>query len=559
MILRRLCEFTERISDLPPSMYGLLPVRWQIELDGEGRYRGITRLSDGSKQDRGLQLMVPNLKRAGTKAPAVLLADNAKYVLGLGAESPAQSRHFTEFKELVDACAAHTGEPAVCAVSRFLAAYAASPIAFGVEIEASDNIIFRVDDVRPTDLRSVRAFWASHNAAAEGEQMQCLVCGSVGPVDRVSPIPIKGIPGGQSTGMAVVSANKSAFESYGAEQAYIAPTCRSCGEAYANAINHLIRSDEHCVKIGPSVFLFWTVDDNTLSVASLISSPQPEAVRDLIISYRNGRQQYGVEASAFYALSLSASVGRVVVRDWLDTTVPAVEANLSRWFGLQRIVETDGSDGRPLGVYPLAACLYLNANDQMVAEVPRTLVRCALSGGKLPVSLIAQAVARNRAEQRVTRPRAALIKAVLLSEMNSEKEGYMENLEKSCKNPAYLCGRLLAVLEIAQKIATSPKATLVDRYYGAASSAPASVFGNLLRDFQVAHLGKLRKEKPGIYYALDNQAQDILENLIEFPSTLDMQGQAMFSLGYYHQKAANRAEARAKAELKALAAQEGEE
>jgi hypothetical protein len=41
--------------------------------------------------------------------------------------------------------------------------------------------------------------------------------------------------------------------------------------------------------------------------------------------------------------------------------------------------------------------------------------RLALNGGELPNWLLYQAVKRNRAEQRVTRPRAALIKMSLLS------------------------------------------------------------------------------------------------------------------------------------------------
>lgn len=559
MILQRLCEFAERIPDLPPSMYSPLAFKWQIELDENGSYKGITPLSDGTKKNKGLVLLSPNIKRSGTKAPPLLLADNAKYVLGFGADHPNDSRHFLEFKSLIEKCYEKTNESVVSAVARFLANHQSEPICLNQPVEAADNIVFRVGRIRPTDLPSVRKFWVSHNAPGDGDAMQCIVCGKTGAVDRVSPIAIKGIPGGQAMGMALVSANKNAFESYGAEQAFIAPTCRSCGEAYANAINYMIRAEHHHVAIGPAVFLFWTANDDGLDVSLYLNRPQPEQVKELIRSYRTGREHMSINASAFYALSLSASASRVVVRDWLDTTIPAVQANLSRWFSLQRIVDAYGSEGHPFGVYALAASLYLKANDQMVAEIPRALVRCALSGGALPEYILAQAVSRNRAEQGVTYNRAALIKAVMLSQIDEYEEGYMERLEEKCTSPAYLCGRLLAVIEAAQKLAVNPKATLVDRFYGSASSAPATVFGNLLRDFQSAHMSKLRRNKPGIYFALDNQAQDILEQLNTFPATLDAKGQAMFALGYYHQKADNRAQAKAKSELKALATQEEED
>lgn len=559
MILQRLCEFAECIPDLPPSMYSALAFKWQVELDENGNYQGITPLSDGTKKNKGLSILAPNVKRSGTKAPPLLLADNAKYVLGIGSERPEDSRHFMEFRKLVEQCAEATGEIPVQAVARFLVAHQENPVHPDQPVEAADNVIFRVSNIRPTDLPSVRRFWVSHNAPKGDDHMQCIVCGKTGPVDRVSPVAIKGIPGGQTSGMALVSANKNAFESYGAEQAFIAPTCRSCGEAYANAINYMIRSEHHHVNVGPAVFLFWTVGGDDFDVPLFLGQPRPEHVKELITSYRTGKERRSVESSAFYALSLSASASRVVIRDWLSTTVPEVQTNLTRWFGLQRIVDSWGAEGRPFGVYGLAASLYLKPNDQMAADIPRMLIRCALSGGALPDYVMAQAVARNRAEQGVTSNRAALIKAVMLSQMDECEEGYMERLEQRCTTPAYLCGRLLAVIEAAQKLAVNPKATLVDRFYGSASSAPATVFGNLLRDFQSAHMSKLRKDRPGIYYALDNQAQDILEQLNEFPSTLDAKGQAMFALGYYHQKADNRAQAKAKAELKALAAQEDED
>jgi len=558
MILQRLCEFADRMPDQTPSLYSTLSFKWEIDLDDDGSYLGITELSSGDKKNRGLGILAPNIKRSGTKAPPQLLADNAKYVLGLGTGNPGESRHFVEFRKLVEDCEKATQEIAVSAVMKFLAKHQDTPIVIDKPIEASDNVVFRVGSTRPTDIPSVRKFWLTYNTADDGNQMQCIVCGHTGPVDRTSPVAIKGIPGGQPVGMALVSANRNAFESYGAEQAYIAPTCRNCGEGYANAINYMIRSDQHHVRIGPMMFLFWTKDDSNINVPLLLSQPNTEQVKELIVSYQNRHEQYGVDVSAFYALSLSASAGRVVVRDWLDTTVPAVQSNLARWFGLQRIVEPYGTESHVFGVYGLAASLYLKPNDQMVAEIPRALVRCALFGGNLPENVMVQAISRNRADQAVTSNRAALIKAVILSQMKGYEENYMEKLEEKCTTPAYLCGRLLAVIEVAQKLAINPKSTLVDRFYGSASSAPATVFGNLLRDFQIAYMSKLRKEKPGIHFALDNQAQDIMSNLDGFPATLDAKEQAMFALGYYHQKADNRAQAKAKAELKALALQEDE-
>ncbi|MCS7303469.1 MAG: type I-C CRISPR-associated protein Cas8c/Csd1, partial [Candidatus Kapabacteria bacterium] len=78
----------------------------------------------------------------------------------------------------------------------------------------------------------------------------------------------------------------------------------------------------------------------------------------------------------------------------------------------------------------------------------------------------------------------------------------------------------------------NPNQTLTDRYYGSASSAPASVFGTLLRMAQV-HLSKLRKENQARY--LEQELHDAMPD--QFPATLTLKQQALFALGYYHQRA----------------------
>jgi CRISPR-associated protein Csd1 len=99
---------------------------------------------------------------------------------------------------------------------------------------------------------------------------------------------------------------------------------------------------------------------------------------------------------------------------------------------------------------------------------------------------------------------------------------------------AYKCGRLLAVIERIQSAAIgNPNATLTDRYYGSASTAPARVFGVLLRLTQ-PHLSKLRKQREGLAIALERALQDAMPD--HFPTTLSQTEQGLFALGYYHQR-----------------------
>lgn len=112
----------------------------------------------------------------------------------------------------------------------------------------------------------------------------------------------------------------------------------------------------------------------------------------------------------------------------------------------------------------------------------------------------------------------------------------MVQLDKESQKPSYLCGRLMAVLEEIQAGALgSTNATIVDRYYGTASTAPATVFSTLLSGSR-HHLAKLRKEKPGYYTNLEKKLQEVVIGLSEFPKVLSLEEQGIFALGYYHQK-----------------------
>ena len=119
----------------------------------------------------------------------------------------------------------------------------------------------------------------------------------------------------------------------------------------------------------------------------------------------------------------------------------------------------------------------------------------------------------------------------------------MVQLDAENHNPAYLCGRLLAVLEAVQRAAIpGANATITDRFFGAASTAPASVFGPLLRGAR-SHLSKLRKERRGTFEALERKLEEIQSGLTTFPKILSLEQQGFFNLGYYHQRAADRASA----------------
>ena len=557
MLLQRLREYSERLA-LPPTLYNEAPVRYIIELDADGRLlnRQPTDTADPSspRTRRGQRRLVPQIQRAsGIKS--FLLADKADYSLGHVGENGKPERVaacHAAFLDLLEICAVQTGEAAVGAVQHFLRSDPLAQLGLDDTFSPGDTVTFRVDGAFPIDLPSVRAFWAAENdpAAKEAPVMQCLVCGERRPVlDRLQG-KIKGVPGGQTSGTSIVSANADAFESYGLHASLIAPTCADCGERFTKAANDLLANERTRIIMGGMAFIFWTRDGVAFDLRTFLSDPKPDDVKALFESVRKGGRVPDVDDTKFYATALSGSGGRAVVRDWLDTTVGEVKDHLAGWFSLQRIVGPYGEEPQPLGLYALAAATVRDAQKELAPPTPRSLLRSALTGTPLPPVLLYQAVRRNRAEQGITRPRAALIKLVLLSNQTTDKEDSMVQLDQDNPRPAYRCGRLLAVLEqIQHQAIPSAGQTIVDRFFGTASSAPASVFGRLIRGAQ-PHLGKLQRDRRGAYVALQRRLEDVLAGLPAsgFPRVLTLEDQGVFALGYYHQRAFDRAQAREAAE-----------
>ncbi|MCG8350082.1 MAG: type I-C CRISPR-associated protein Cas8c/Csd1 [Chloroflexales bacterium] len=563
MLLQRLKEYADWRMELPPVLYNEAPVRYIIELDGNGRLLSPrpTDTADPSnpKTKRGQRRLVPQIQRTADIKP-LLLADKADYTLGLGGEGAKPERVkqcHAAYLDLLSRCAEQTQAPEVAAVLRFLQETPAEQLELTDDFNYGELITFRVHDRFVVDLPAVQSFWAALNAPADdvATVMQCIVCGRQRPVlDRLQG-KIKGVPGGQTSGTAIISANAEAFESYGLEASLIAPTCADCGEHFTKAANHLLSDQSSRIILGGSAFIFWTRDDVGFDLLTFMNDPQPEAVRALLESPRSGKQSAEVDDTAFYATTLSGSGARVVVRDWIDTTVGVVQTNLRWWFAWQRIVGQSGEEPKPLGLFPLAVATVREAKD-IVPTTPRTLLRTALTGAPLPWGLLFQAVRRNRAEQKVTPQRAALIKLVFASRQSGQQEDCMVHLDPANDNPAYRCGRLLAVLEDIQRVAIpGAKATIVDRFFGTASSAPASVFGRLMRGAQ-PHLSKLERDNPNAYYALQRRLEEVTTGLNSFPRTLTLEEQGLFSLGYYHQRAHQRAEAIAASARKKAAAAE---
>jgi CRISPR-associated protein Csd1 len=267
-------------------------------------------------------------------------------------------------------------------------------------------------------------------------------------------------------------------------------------------------------------------------------------------------------------LALSASGARAIVRDWIETHLLAVQRNIVKWFN-DLLIAVDrpwpnASDVRvappaTFGEFPLGGlCRSVGRKKLTGYEVPSELssrlFRAGITGSALPDSVLAAALRRVRADHDIPPPRAALIKLVLnrLSESRNQGDNEMpETLDIEKPDIAYVCGRLLAVLDRIQSRALgSVNASIIDRYYGAASTAPRPIFPRLVANAQ-NHLGKLRGERPGEATNLQKDMETVVDKIGDreawigdLPQWLDLEAQGRFAIGFYHQRAEYRARAK---------------
>jgi len=577
MILQQLWKDADAImtqtgrGTLPPAMYSPKPIKWIIELSHDPRLP-ISFTPTITEKNKGVERLAPSMKRSSKAIRPHLFADKPSYTFGLRIADLKLDRNrdldddaahavkqHQAYKDMVSACAEITGNPNVALISRFLDNWNTQqpPLEIPDSMTRDDWLTFRVDDVLPMEDADVQTFWAKA-AAGEGTEeteeelerglpaksaMQCLVSGANGPVEEMMPVPVKGLYGGKSE-MAIVSANANAFESYGLTRAQTSPISRAAGERFGQALNALLASGSHHQSAGRITYVFWTRG----GIVPLFAFQPPADARDLqklLTAIHRGDRSWanGLPSNEkFHLFGLTANAARVVVRSALDTTIGEIGTRQAAWFERLALIGTDGQPGRPLPLKTLAVAAYREFKD-IAPGLEDALVQAVFGDDhRLPESLLSTLVVRCRldTEGRVTYPRAALLKYILTQHLPLEEATSMTQEVTTAMPAAYHCGRLFAELEDIQKAAIPGiNAGIGSKYFGAASSAPASVFGLLLAGAQ-DHLDKLRRTREGAYFGASKRLEEIMAEIKDFPLTLPLREQALFSLGYYHHRAAKR-------------------
>ena len=308
MILNKLVEYSQRNETAgAPKIYSQRSLRYIISLGLQGKCHGLIPTEK--------RMHLPYIKRSGKVIRPYLFADQADYTLGIPADEKtagaALDRH-AAYVQLVKLCAAQTNEPDARAVLYFLQNQSQGQLTLPHDFDKKGIITFEVDGRYVIDNPVLQRFWATINEPV-GPSMQCVICGENRPAMERLKSNIKGVPGGPG-GADIISANESAFESYGLKASRVAPTCSECAESFTQGLNDLLSRESNRFRTSNGAFVFWTREIHEFDPSAMMSTPNSEQVQHLLRSVYSRRPD-DLDSTKFYALALSASKGRIAVRD----------------------------------------------------------------------------------------------------------------------------------------------------------------------------------------------------------------------------------------------------
>ncbi|MDO5142965.1 MAG: type I-C CRISPR-associated protein Cas8c/Csd1 [Eubacteriales bacterium] len=583
MILQALTDYYRALAEsgqIDPPGWGQAKVSFALYLRTDGALERVMPLQ--TEQQRGKKtVLAPQLMRLPAPVKrtvgiaANFLFDHSGYLLGVDNKGKPQrtAQCFAACKALHEQLLTGIDAPAAKAVLAFFRTWqpdqAATHPALAEHwdaIIAGGNLIFRCADGYAHDDPAIRAAWDRHYSSApteDGAQTICLVTGEPCAAEAVHPA-IRGVPGAQSSGAALVSFNAPAFCSYGKEQSYNAPTSKYAAFAYTTALNHLLADRAHTFAAGDATVVFWAhsgeagYQDFFSSMLNDVYEERDlgQMVQELLRGHPVVFDQTMLDpAMDFYILGLSPNAARLSVRSFLRNSFGSFLEHIQAHRERLRIVRPAYERFEvPSLKAILDATVDLNSRDKQASpQLAGELLRAILNDTPYPATLLNGVVLRIRAEQRdkndpkkpfkVTWPRAAILKAYFLKnhEHSPHYQTLLEvaqmDLNDTCTYLPYLLGRLFSTMEKIQLASADWKLsqTIKDSYFNSAAVTPKIIFHKLF-PLNEYHMKKLMRDKPGLAVTLGREKAAIIGKITRpIPSRFNAEEANCFYLGYYHQ------------------------
>jgi CRISPR-associated protein Csd1 len=565
MILKALYDYYERKPEIhAPIGYEKEELDFIIIIDKEGNF---VDLQNKRENKRGHEYHIPKaVIRAGTKVLPNLLWDKIEYLTGFSKDEnkSAQAKKYNKaFIDKLKVLPEELREDA--GIKAVLLFYDKNQIEelinhqsweeclkvsgwMSFQLEGETELIANREAVRKYQEEQFLSGKYEEDDPKKLKQEICLITGEKKIIKRLNTE--LRLPGSDKNVKIVAFQKNSGFDSYGKEQSYNAPISILAENSYSASLKHLINSKTNKKIVSDTTILFWsekrteevTPEEEVFSwviAAQKVDEDNPDKGVDKIEKFINSifsGQLSPARTNHFYVLGLSPNAARISVRFWKAPSVEDFGKNIKKHFDDFEIVHGP-KEPKYLSLYQFLSATALKYKmDNVPPNLAATVIESIIDGTPYPASLLYQCIRRIRAEQNVNRARAAILKAYLnrfnkIHKLNDKEINMC--LDPTNNNVAYRIGRLFAVLEKIQERANPGiNATIRDRFYGAASSTPVTVFPRLL-SLKNSHLKKLSGGEK-IYY--EKLIGEIVCEIKSFPTNLPLNDQANFAIGYYHQR-----------------------
>jgi CRISPR-associated protein Csd1 len=584
--LNSLYERTVGTEGGPPALgYAEVPVVGAVNIGPEGELRGLLDLRHEAMVGKRTKLVpsrrvVPQPPKRTVAISAGFLCDNSGYLLGYDAKGNAKRviERFAASRALHEAVLSEVDAPAAATILAFFRSWdtskAASLFLDQPDEMATGWLVLRDADTGAFfhEMPPIRVAWERHWAATDAPHGQCLITGrNDEPIALVHPA-IKGVPGAQTAGAALVSFNCDAFTSYGKSQNLNAPIGIGAAFAYTTALNHLLRPDSRRkLRIGDMAVVVWAeratpAERVIASVFGAIADDDGEAaevnrtapVHDQLLRIAAGRWADDPEFEPdenirFFVLGLAPNAARLQLRFFYTSTLGELLRHL-RQHCRDILLEEPGLGVRVPTLWRLAQEILPKNKDGLARtdagsqkkldKLRGDLARAVLTGIDYPQSLLPIVLDRFRSDGRLTAPRLGLVKGCINRHRRATGDHEPEiamGLDETSGEPGYLLGRLFALLENMQQLsrgsAGRDQPTIRDRFMSAASVTPLSVFPYLL-GLESAHERKAKRDRPGLAHAAARALQELIGHIGDFEPQLSPHQQGLFFIGYHHQRQA---------------------
>lgn len=371
---------------------------------------------------------------------------------------------------------------------------------------------------------------------------------------------IKGIKGGNSVGAGLVNFNSSAFESYGKSQSMNSGISEKTMKKYTSSLNKLLADPMHHIYSDDMTVVFFAMkhDDKAecdlfngyLNSSNAVTEDSTKAdvkavSENIYYKGQTGNAQAldddvdnGVD---FFVAGFTPNGSRICQKFMVRNKFGKIIDNVKQH---QQDMAICGSNGE-IPLWRINKELVSpNSANAISPALQSDMFQAILNGTNYPYTLLETVVRRvctdsdtdSNNKIKINEVRAGLIKAFInrKARLNGDKEKITMSLDKENKNPAYLCGRLFAVLEKIQLEATDVKLnrTIKDAYFSSASSRPALIMPRLI-DLSNYHLRKLKEGRAIDFSKLINEIMGKIKDSL--PTNLSIMEKGKFQLGYFQQ------------------------